>query len=118
MTETPSPAYAHPTRVWFTGSEAKDGRDLARRIKALPGFGEMKAGTLIAILGKRLGVRPTGWEAFAPTHMTLGDVDSPETLKRYQDGKRAYKAAMRAAQADGADPAEVHRRAGSAAMEA
>ena len=101
------------SRVW---SEAKDGRDLARRIKALPGFGEMKAGTLIAILGKRLGVRPTGWEAFAPTHMTLGDVDSPETLKRYQDGKRAYKAAMREAQAAGLDADATDRMAGEAAM--
>ena len=102
-------------RVW---SEAKDGKDLERRLLGLPGIGEMKARTIIAILGKRLGVRPKGWEDVAPKHMTLGDVDSPETLKQYQDGKRAYKAAMRAAEADGADAAEVHRRAGTAAMEA
>ncbi len=102
-------------RVW---SEAKDGQDLERRLLSLPGIGEMKARTIIAILGKRLGVRPKGWEAVSPKHMTLGDVDSPETLKQYQDGKRAYKAAMRAAQADGADATEVHRRAGKAAMEA
>ena len=57
----------------------------------------MKAKTLLAILGKQLGVKPAGWEEVAPTHMTLGDVDSPETLKRYQDGKRAYKAAIREA---------------------
>ena len=101
------------SRVW---TEARDGRDLERRIKALPGFGDMKAGTLIAILGKRLGVRPAGWEAVAPTHMTLGDVDSPETLKRYQDGKRAYKAAMREAQAAGLDAGDTHRLAGEAAM--
>jgi uncharacterized HhH-GPD family protein len=102
-------------RVW---SEAKDGKDLERRLLGLPGIGEMKARTIIAILGKRLGVRPKGWEDVAPKHMTLGDVDSPETLKQYQDGKRAYKAALRAAEADGAEPAEVHRRAGTAAMEA
>jgi len=101
------------SRVW---SEATDGRDLERRIKGLPGFGDMKAGTLIAILGKRLGVQPAGWEAVAPTHMTLGDVDSPETLKRYQDGKRAYKAAMREAQAAGMNPEATHRMAGQAAM--
>jgi hypothetical protein len=28
--------------------------------------------------------------------MTLGDVDSAETLRRYQDGKRAWKAEQRA----------------------
>ena len=80
-------------RVW---EEATDGADLNRRLLELPGFGPMKAGTLLAILGKRLGVAPAGWEAFAPTHMTLGDVDSPETLATYQAGKRAHKAEMRA----------------------
>jgi uncharacterized HhH-GPD family protein len=79
-------------RVW---SEAKDGADLNKRLLELPGFGPMKAGTLVAILGKRLGVAPAGWEAYAPTHMTLGDVDSPETLATYQAGKRAHKAEMR-----------------------
>jgi hypothetical protein len=32
-----------------------------------------------------------------PKHPTLGDVDSPEALERYQAAKRAYKAEMRAA---------------------
>ena len=64
-------------RVW---SEAKDGADLNARLLELPGFGPMKAGTVIAILGKQLGVAPAGWEQFAPDHMTLGDVDSAETL--------------------------------------
>ena len=63
---------------------------------ALPGIGEMKAKTIIAVLGKRLGVRPPGWEAVAPEHPTLGDVDSPEALATYQAGKRAHKAAVRA----------------------
>ena len=62
----------------------------------LPGFGPMKAGTVVAILGKQLGAAPVGWEAFAPDHMTLGDVDSAETLATYQAGKRAKKAEMRA----------------------
>jgi uncharacterized HhH-GPD family protein len=80
-------------RVW---SEAKDGADLHARLLELPGFGPMKAGTVVAILGKQLGVTPAGWEGYAPTHMTLGDVDSAEKLATYQAGKRAYKAEMRA----------------------
>ncbi len=80
-------------RVW---TEAADGADLERRLLALPGIGEMKAKTIIAVLGKRLGVRPPGWEAVAPDHPTLGDVDSTEALATYQAGKRAHKAAMRA----------------------
>ena len=31
-----------------------------------------------------------------PSHPTLGDVDSLETLERYQAGKRAHKAQKRA----------------------
>jgi uncharacterized HhH-GPD family protein len=81
------------SRVW---TEATDGKDLHDRLIGLPGIGPMTAGTLVAILGKRLGVQPTGWEAYAPQHMTLGDVDSAESLAAYQAGKRAYKAEQRA----------------------
>ena len=81
-------------RVW---TEAADGPDLERRLLELPGIGEMKAKSLIAVLGKQLGVRPTGWEQVAPTWPTLGDVDSAEALASYQAGKRAHKAELRAA---------------------
>ena len=82
------------SRVW---REAKTGHELEQRLLSLPGIGPMKAKTLIAILGKRFGVKPPGWEAVAPRHPTLGDVDSPEALAEYQAGKRAHKAAVRAA---------------------
>ena len=36
-----------------------------------------------------------------PAHPTLGDVDSPEALARYQAGKRAAKAEARAAKGAG-----------------
>jgi uncharacterized HhH-GPD family protein len=79
-------------RVW---TEAADGADLRRRLLDLPGIGDMKVRSLIAILGKRFGFKPPGWEEVAPTHPTLGDVDSPEALQRYQEAKRAYKAKLR-----------------------
>jgi uncharacterized HhH-GPD family protein len=81
-------------RVW---TEAADGKDLERRLLALPSIGPMKARALIAIVGRRLGVRPPGWDEVAPTTPTLGDVETPEDLARYQEGKRAQKAALRAA---------------------
>lgn len=83
------------SRIW---REAKTGKDLEQRLLALPGIGEMKAQTLIAIIGKRFGIKPPGWDEVAPTHPTLADVDSPDTLAEYQAGKRARKAAMRAEQ--------------------
>jgi len=83
-------------RVWL---EAESGEDLERRLLALPGIGPMKARSLLAILGKRFGIRPPGWEDVAPAHPTLGDVDSYEALEDYQAKKRAYKASLRAAKA-------------------
>lgn len=81
------------SRIW---SEAKDGRDLEARLLDVPGIGPMKAKTLVAILARRFGVRPPGWEAVAPSYPTLADVDSAEALALYQDAKRAHKAELRA----------------------
>jgi uncharacterized HhH-GPD family protein len=87
--------YAGDARhVW---SEARDGRDLQARLLALPSIGEMKARSLLAVLGKRLGVRVAGIDEVMPKHPTLGDVDSAEALASYQAAKRAHKAAMRSA---------------------
>ena len=79
------------SRLW---SDAADGADLRRRIGALPGFGEMKVKALGSVLAKRLGV-PVAQE-LVPNHPTLGDVDSPEALDRYQAAKREYKAKLKA----------------------
>ena len=81
-------------RLW---TDASDARDLKRRIAALPGFGQMKVASLFAVLTKRLGIHPAGWEEELPSHPTLGDVDSAAALASYQATKRAMKAEMRAA---------------------
>ena len=81
-------------RIW---TEAADTADLKRRLSALPGFGEMKVKTIASVLSRRLGVELA--EPLAPSHRTLGDVDSPEALAEYQAAKRAAKAAKRAAAA-------------------
>jgi uncharacterized HhH-GPD family protein len=77
-------------RIW---GEAKDAADLRKRLGALPGYGEMKIKSMGAVLSKRFGVRVA--EPLAPSHPTLGDVDSPEALAAYQAAKRAYKASLR-----------------------
>jgi uncharacterized HhH-GPD family protein len=84
---------ADASRIW---REAANGRDLQARLLGLPGIGDMKARTILAILGKRLGVRVAGLEAVMPAQPTLGDVDSAEALAAYQAGKRARKAGLRA----------------------
>ena len=82
-------------RVW-TGAGSSE--ELKANLEGLPGFGEMKVKSLGAVLARRFDV--TLAEPLVPSHPTLGDVDSPEALAEYQAGKRAQKAALRAARAD------------------
>ena len=81
----------HAERVW---AEAADAKDLEKRIRALPGFGDMKVLALSAVLAKRFDVEVA--KPLAPSFPTLGDVDSVEALHEYQAAKRAYRNARRA----------------------
>ena len=75
--------------VW---RDARDGDDLAARISKLPGFGEMKTRILIAVLAKKFGVRPAGWEKHAATWHSVADVDSAESMAHAREIKRDMKA--------------------------
>lgn len=80
-------------RIWW---EAADLADLQQRLVELPGFGSGKVASMVAVLARRCEVPVTGWEHQVPEWGTLGDVDSPEALRAYQQRKRAVKAARRA----------------------
>ena len=85
-------------RLW---TEATDGAELLRRLRALPGFGEQKATIFLALLGKQLGVRPAGWrEAAGPygeegSRRSVTDVTDAASLAEVraykQEAKRAAK---------------------------
>lgn len=79
--------------VW-TG--VKDADELWKRLSGLPGFGEMKARTVLRLLEHQYGVRAAGIEKLLPKHPTLGDVTTAEELDAYQTQKRAHKAKLRA----------------------
>src|SRR6202521_709724 len=72
--------------------EGPDGDDLAVRIKKLPGFGEMKVKIQIAVLAKKFGVKPAGWEKHAANWHTVADVDSEATMAEARAVKREMKA--------------------------
>jgi uncharacterized HhH-GPD family protein len=79
--------------VW-TGVDS--GAELLRRVRALPGFGADKARIFTALLAKRFGVRPPGWEeATAPFSddqpRSVADIDSAESLQRVRSWKKAMK---------------------------
>ncbi len=79
----------------------RSGEELVGRLRALPGFGEQKAKIFAALLGKQLGVRPEGWrEATSPygdpgTHLSVADIDGPESLATVRATKKAAKARAR-----------------------
>jgi uncharacterized HhH-GPD family protein len=81
-------------QVW---ASAANGGELFGRLRVLPGFGEQKARVFTALLAKRVGVQPAGWEdaagAYAaPGHFSVADVDGPESLvavRAYKNEKKA-----------------------------
>lgn len=82
--------------VW---SGVRSADDLYRRLTALPGYGDEKSRIFIAILGKRMGVRPRGWKDAAgkfgeSTPRSVADSTSPATLARVREWKRTQKAAQ------------------------
>jgi uncharacterized HhH-GPD family protein len=85
---------------------AKSGQELYARIKALPGFGEQKARIFIGLLGKQLGVRPSGWKDAAGqfgrsgTHYSVADITDGASLLRVRAHKQEMKAAAKAAQTE------------------
>jgi uncharacterized HhH-GPD family protein len=82
-------------RIW---KDVESGEELMGRLQALPGFGVQKAKIFAALLGKQLGVRPTGWrEATTPysdddAFLSVADITSTESLEKVRANKRALKA--------------------------
>ena len=81
-------------RLW---TEASDGKDLMKRVMALPGFGKQKAQIFVALLAKQRGVRPEGWESVVGDyalegHRSVADVVDQDSLQKVRDFKKAKKA--------------------------
>ena len=85
-------------RLW---TEADSGKELLRRLQALPGFGRQKAQIFIALLGKQLGVQPAGWAEAAGDYAEPGafrsvaDVVDTTSLEKVRSYKKQQKAAAR-----------------------
>lgn len=82
------------SRIW---TEATTGPELADRLGALPGIGPLKVTSLLVLLARQYGVDLPGLTALLPSYPTLGEVRTADELAAYQAGKRAAKAAKRAA---------------------
>jgi len=87
----------HGGRAEAVWADAETGDELYARLRAIPGYGGEKAKIFTALLAKRFGVRPPGWEELAQpfsdaTHRSVADVDSAEALLEV----RAFKQMMKA----------------------
>ena len=88
-----------PERIW---TEATDGKDLLKRIQALPGFGVQKAKIFLALLGKQYGVRPKGWREAAGefgvdgSYKSVADIRDQASLDKVRAFKKQMKAEAKA----------------------
>jgi uncharacterized HhH-GPD family protein len=86
-------------RLW---TEAKDGKDLLKRVAELPGFGKLKAQIMVALLGKQYGVQPKGWRAaagefgVAGSYKSVADIVDEASLLKVRSYKQQMKAAAKA----------------------
>ena len=93
-------------RIWespMADGTNPDGREVLRRLKALPGFGDQKARIFLALLGKQYGATPEGWREAAGAYgednarMSIADVVDQQSLDEVRATKKAAKAAAKAA---------------------
>ncbi|MGO4204256.1 HhH-GPD-type base excision DNA repair protein [Rhodococcus sp. TAF43] len=87
--------------IWTSGDP--DGKEVLKRLKALPGYGDQKARIFLALLGKQIGVEPKGWREAAGSYgdegarRSIADVVDRQTLLEVREFKQAAKAAAKAA---------------------
>jgi uncharacterized HhH-GPD family protein len=88
--------------IWTEGRPKPDGKEVLKRLKALPGFGEQKARIFLALLGKQRGVQPKGWREAAGAYgdrgsrRSIADVIDAKTLAEVRSFKKAAKEAAAA----------------------
>ena len=92
--------YGGDANLW---TDEPTARVLHERISALPGFGDEKTMILLAVLGKRFGVRPRGWKKLAGPFgdaepRSVADMDSDEGRARVREWKKLQRAEGRTKQ--------------------
>jgi uncharacterized HhH-GPD family protein len=87
--------------VWTAGDPS--GAEVLKRLKALPGFGDVKAKIFLALLGKQRGLVAKGWQKAAGefakkgTHLSVADITDVASLQEVRAYKKQMKAAAKAA---------------------
>ena len=87
-------------KIWI---DSDSGETLYNRLINLPGFGPEKSMIFTALLAKRIGCSPPGWQESAgpfadKTPRSVADINSPESLIKVRAWKKAQKAAGKSKQ--------------------
>ncbi len=87
-------------KIW---KGVRSGDTLYERLREIPGYGEEKSKIFMAILGKRLGKTPAGWEAAAAPFSdaqprSVADVADAESLQKVREWKKMMKAQKKSKQ--------------------
>ncbi|MEU6582725.1 HhH-GPD-type base excision DNA repair protein [Nocardia sp. NPDC046763] len=86
--------------LWTEGDP--DGKEILKRLKKLPGFGDQKARIFLALLGKQGGLTAKGWREAAGAYgedgsrRSVADVTDAESLTQVREFKKQAKAAAKA----------------------
>ncbi|MFL6124936.1 HhH-GPD-type base excision DNA repair protein [Actinophytocola sp.] len=94
---------ADAAAVWTAGNPS--GAEVLKRLKALPGFGDVKAKIFLALLGKQRGLTAKGWRQAAGefakkgSHLSVADITDEASLQEVRAYKKQMKAAAKAAKA-------------------
>ena len=81
-------------------ADAPNADELFTRLKSLPGFGDEKSKIFIALLAKRQGFQPDGWERVAAPFSdtvprSIADIHDEESRQGVHEWKTAQKASKR-----------------------
>jgi uncharacterized HhH-GPD family protein len=85
------------TNIWV---DVTTGDALYARLRELPGYGEEKSQIFVALLAKRMGVKPRGWKTTAgkfgdAVPRSVADVHDTASLGKVREWKKAQKAAKK-----------------------
>lgn len=89
--------------LWTAGNP--NGAEVLKRLKALPGFGDIKAKIFLALLGKQRGLKATGWQKAAGdfakkgSFLSVADITDQASLQEVRAYKKQMKAAAKAEKA-------------------
>ena len=84
--------------IW---KDARSGSEVRANLERLPGFGADKAAIFTAVLGKRRGITPEGWQEAAGyygepgTFRSVADIVDSDSLQKVRETKKSVKAAKK-----------------------